>query len=291
MRRFGAAVAIALVGASLTTAGRVSAHGGPPDITFWGPFPSGTTHCLRTMGRKTQRCVQEVLALEQACMDAQLTGQPCDQTLRDQRIAAAKLAARSVVTTDCTGGQLTELHFINPDDARADISKTCTDQPDAVMSVAYAPALASGASAAMDRQTLDCLLQASAVSSTLLRYVVREKTRTLDLMAVNVIGPARKTALLKRAADRIAAARAKLAQRLLDTCPNFAAMYGRTPSDVLGGLVNPIGNCVVGAAYVQTSIACPPAVCGNGVKESGEECDDGNTIDTDGCHNDCTKAQ
>src|SRR6185295_7801316 len=29
-------------------------------------------------------------------------------------------------------------------------------------------------------------------------------------------------------------------------------------------------------------------VCGDGVQQSGEECDDGNATDSDGCHNDCT---
>src|SRR5262245_33144671 len=29
-------------------------------------------------------------------------------------------------------------------------------------------------------------------------------------------------------------------------------------------------------------------VCGNGRLEPGEECDDGNAIDGDGCHHDCT---
>jgi len=267
------------------------AHGGPPDITFWGPFPSGTAYCLRMMGRKTQRCVQEVLDLEQDCMIAQLTGRTCDETLRDQRIASVKLTARAVVTTDCTGGQLTELHFINPDDARTDIGKTCTDQPAAVMSIAYAPTFGSGSSGALDGQTLDCLTQVAASSRTLLRYIVREKTRTLDLMAVNVVAPGKKNALLKRAADRITVARSKVVQRVLDLCPNFEALYGRSLSEVLSALTNPIGNCIVGTAYVQTSIACPPPVCGNGVKESGEECDDGNTVDSDSCHNDCTSAQ
>ncbi|MBZ4415477.1 lamin tail domain-containing protein [Myxococcus sp. RHSTA-1-4] len=34
-----------------------------------------------------------------------------------------------------------------------------------------------------------------------------------------------------------------------------------------------------------------PAVCGNNVQEPGEQCDDGNTTDGDGCQADCTPAQ
>jgi cysteine-rich repeat protein len=284
---------IGLALALLVCAGRPTplyAHGGPPDITFWGPFPSGTAHCLRMIGRASQRCVRQVLALQHECMDAELAGQSCDPTLRDQRIAAERVAARSVVSTDCTGGQLTELHFIDPDDARADITKTCTDQPNAFMSVAYAPAIASGSAAGLDEGAKNCIRQTSARSRALLRYIVRLKTKTLNLMAVNVIGPAKKNALLKRAADRIAAAQAKLAGQILETCPNFEVLYGRSPSAALTAFNNPIGNCVVGAAYVQTSIACPLPICGNGVKESGEACDDGNTVDDDSCHNDCTAA-
>lgn len=34
--------------------------------------------------------------------------------------------------------------------------------------------------------------------------------------------------------------------------------------------------------------ACDPSKCGNGKKEAGEICDDGNQNDHDGCGNDCT---
>ena len=167
---------------------------------------------------------------------------------------------------------------------------TASGAPAAVVSVAYAPAFASGSSAGMDEQTRDCVLSTATYSRKLLRHIVRLKTRALDLMAVNVLGPAKKNALLKRAADRITVAREKLAQRILHVCPNFETVYGRSPSDVLRGLTG-VGNCVVGASYVQTAVACPTPVCGNGVKESGEQCDDGNTVDNYRCHNNCTTVQ
>ncbi|MGH0037335.1 MAG: hypothetical protein ACQGVK_20100 [Myxococcota bacterium] len=34
--------------------------------------------------------------------------------------------------------------------------------------------------------------------------------------------------------------------------------------------------------------ACPARICGNGVEEAGEQCDDGNRVDDDGCTNVCT---
>ena len=43
-----------------------------------------------------------------------------------------------------------------------------------------------------------------------------------------------------------------------------------------------------GSGLVCRSGVCTTIVCGNGFMESGEECDDGNTTEGDGCDNDCT---
>jgi cysteine-rich repeat protein len=42
------------------------------------------------------------------------------------------------------------------------------------------------------------------------------------------------------------------------------------------------------AGECNASVVCGPAGCGNGMPGAGEECDDGNDEDGDGCDNDCT---
>ena len=46
-------------------------------------------------------------------------------------------------------------------------------------------------------------------------------------------------------------------------------------------------DCLAGNAYAQGTLLCPAAVCGNRIREGTEECDDGNTVDGDGCSAEC----
>ena len=50
-----------------------------------------------------------------------------------------------------------------------------------------------------------------------------------------------------------------------------------------------IANASVHQQRLAPRAADATAVCGNGLVEDGEECDDGNDIDTDDCRNDCTR--
>ncbi len=42
------------------------------------------------------------------------------------------------------------------------------------------------------------------------------------------------------------------------------------------------------AGQCNAAVVCGPAGCGNAIVGAGEDCDDGNTLDGDGCDNDCT---
>jgi len=59
--------------------------------------------------------------------------------------------------------------------------------------------------------------------------------------------------------------------------------YNADPSDTHCRFI-----CSSGYAWNDVSLSCVPGGCGNGITEPGEECDDGNIINTDGCKNDCT---
>jgi cysteine-rich repeat protein len=74
---------------------------------------------------------------------------------------------------------------------------------------------------------------------------------------------------------------------LLEACPDFEAIYGRTPDSLLRTLKQRT-DCVLSLTYVHTAVICVPPMCGNGIPEGTEQCDDGNSDDADGCRGDCT---
>ena len=72
-----------------------------------------------------------------------------------------------------------------------------------------------------------------------------------------------------------------------DTCSSFGYQCGtQTICGVETDCSAEVGGCAAGLTC-DTAGQCISS-CGNGVIDSGEECDDGNTLDDDGCSNACT---
>ena len=64
------------------------------------------------------------------------------------------------------------------------------------------------------------------------------------------------------------------------------AVYNLTPGDTYYIALASYSEYSRGEFVV--SVVCPVPECGNGIEEGDEQCDDGNTIEGDGCENDCT---
>jgi cysteine-rich repeat protein len=76
-----------------------------------------------------------------------------------------------------------------------------------------------------------------------------------------------------------------------DTCDGSGVCQDNGPSAAPEICDNGIDdNCILGSDCADEVCASDPvcAVCGNGIVEGGEACDDGNTNDNDACGNDCT---
>jgi cysteine-rich repeat protein len=283
-RLVGALVVVAL-GWALPSA--TAAHGGLPRLPLglWGPFGAPTVRCMRSLSHAAQHCFRDVLAAHRTCAEARLLGRSCDEGARTAQIEAAMQAAEAAVDT-CRGGQLTELKFVDAADAKQDMRIACAEAHLAYEMV-YAPrgfVFEPGNSSATERR---CVSQTAEMSIKLLGFTLRTMTRVFDPIGIQVLGPSQKIALLTRANQRLSVAKQKLAAHLAGECPSFAQRYGRDPGAFLAALERR-SDCLVGLMYYQTSVDCPLPVCGDGIREAGEECDDANGVDADGCRSDCT---
>ena len=137
-------------------------------------------------------------------------------------------------------------------------------------------------------EAASCMSATAATATRLLRVAFRSRMRALDRIARAALAPSQKLTIIARSTATIDRAREAMRQRLAGYCPNdrFAALYGRS-ADVILALIAQRGDCLGGAAYVQNAVLCPPAVCGNGMVEPAEQCDDANTVGGDGCDSTC----
>lgn len=268
------------------------AHGQPASLAFWGGYPSGAARCQRAISRAASLCITRTVAARNECLAAQTSGHACDQTRVDAKVQAARTAARALVQRKCSAQDVQNLLYIDVSEALVDVINICRDSDNAVMSAVYGPAMVGGSVASVDAPSASCITETANASAKLVRYAARHRRVALDRIAARRLDLPTKQKLLARAEQRIDSVNTALAQKLGTACSQsqFRGLYGRTISKYLADLANQ-GKCFGAAVYVQDAVKCPAPVCGNGIKEAGEECDDANEFDGDGCRADCKLAQ
>jgi cysteine-rich repeat protein len=274
-----AVVALVLCGGM----GRVTAHMAPVPIELWGPFLPPIATCLRTMSRATHACFETVLAIEERCQNAQVRGDACELDQVAEEVDAATAAMRSEATGACAEGQLTEIGYFGFFDANADLFNACVTQARAAVSATYAPARAGAPSPA----AAACMTASAAYGHKVVRFILERETPVMERFATRAFSEQEKFEIVRQLGLELSATRQRWIAGLLEACPQFAAIYGRSAESFLRTLKER-ADCVLSKTYVNSAVSCIAAVCGNGIPEGDEACDDGNADDSDGCRNDCT---
>ena len=265
--------------------GPAAAHNQPPPIELWGPFLPGTQTCLRLISRGAHACFDRVLSLEQRCRDAQARGELCDTAQVEADVSAADGGLRAALGEACADGQLTELGYIGFFDAGADLTKACVAQARAAVAAIYAPARSAPPSGAAAR----CMAAAAAYGRKVMWFALQREVPVMERIATRLFTADEKQAAILQVERELSADRARWSQGLLAACPDFAAVYGRSAAGFLRTLKQR-ADCVLSLTYVHSAATCLAQVCGNGIPEADEACDDGNANDGDGCRSDCTRS-
>jgi cysteine-rich repeat protein len=259
------------------------AHMSAKPIELWGPFLPDTVTCLRRMSRATHACFATVLDLEIRCRDALLRGEGCDREQLENAADDATRAVRMAVVEACTEGQLTEIGYFGFADVDNDLSNACVTQTRAAVEATYVPAAASGVSQA----TAACLTASSAYGNKVMLAALERQTPVMERMTARLFAPEDKSEAVRRMRLELSDTRQRWIAGLLEVCPSFADIYGRSAESFLRTLGQRV-DCVLSKTYVNSAVTCLAQVCGNGIAETPEECDDGDADDGDSCRSNCT---
>lgn len=288
-RRRTLMVAVAASGAIIATAlPRVAAaHGVPIQLEFWGPFGRATAACQHAIAAGASVCATRTWRARRDCLAREMAGEPCDRTALTAALESFRLAAVSHVQASCTAQQVVTLVFLDLFEAANDAVTFCRDLDTAAVSAVTLPVPADPASATAEVRA--CVASAANVTSSLLPRAFVSRRRLFDRLAQTGFSPPRKRAMVAASTAFIARTAAALERTLAKDCSPaaFVRTYGRSPATFLATMAGR-ADCLAGQVYAQAGVVCPAPECGNGMRENGERCDDGNVADGDGCSARCT---
>ena len=251
-------------------------------IERWGPFLPGSVTCLRVMSGATHECFEIALEIEQRCRDTQARGGTCDSAAEQAQTSAAVDTVVATVSAACAEGQLTEVGYFGLFDAEADLFDACVRQARNALAATYAPA-----SADTPEPAIACMAATAAYGRKVMRSILERERTVLERFATREFPEDEKLERIRQLQLELSATRERWVAGLLEACPQFETVYRRSADSFLRTLKQR-AECVLSKTYVNSAVTCVSQVCGNAVVEPPEQCDEGNSDDTDGCRSDCT---
>jgi len=282
MRRAGSA---GLLVAIMPIASTAHAHGTRLPFAQWGGFDTASVRCQRIIARAAGDCAAARWRAQRACRSAVLAGGSCDQAATEAVITAARNKALDLIDQYCSERNLTDLQFLGQFDLQGDVVNFCRDWEVAATSAVYGqPAVPAQPNAAQRA----CIESTADAVDAAMQFTFRNRRQCMDWIAALRRDAPQRNGLLDSTGHRSSSAHDSIAGRLAARCDPgvFAALYRQTPAELVDAVAIR-ADCIGAQFYVQDAVLCPASVCGNAIIEPGESCDDGNTVDGDGCPATC----
>jgi len=268
---------------------RAIAHGEPASLAEWGGFGRLIASCQRAIGKAAFLCAIGTWEARRACYDAELRGDDCDEEAADADADAARSRGIRLVQSSCSFQQLQNLRFIDLAEAQLDVIRFCADLDTALVSAVYGPSEKAGMPG--DETEVSCRLSAAHAANRLVHFAFHARLDAMDRIAASFLPLSSKIELVDRSAAELERARSELGAQVEMECSDssFTELYDQNIDTFLETIASR-ADCLIDAAYAQAAVQCPEPVCGNGMRETGEQCDDGNVVETDRCTSACRTA-
>ncbi len=281
---------LALVGAVVLPLADASAHQTSVPVTFWADnFSFDETLCQLKVASGAAECGFKAWSIRRDCLLGRLDGGTCDEEADDQAIEALRLAVfQGDISPSCTGADLNVLLFADQQDVQFDVVTFCRELEAAAVSVVFNPFLRLDDGETLSDSDRTCVRAYADVATKAFGYAIRDRSETLDRIANRRRSARIKNRNIDASDSRVQVASRALQRVLARQCEpaDFEALYGFSTGTALD-LVATRSACFADQVYPVLAYECPDPICGNGMREKGERCDDGNTDDGDGCSSRC----
>lgn len=281
-------LSLAIIAAALCATG-ARAHQGAVPMTFWGDnLRAVDARCQLEIGAGAATCGYGAWQVRRTCLLDRLDGKTCDDDADRRAVEALRLAVfRGRIDPSCQQANLNSLFFSDAQDVQFDVVTFCRELEAAAVSVVFNPFFAAG-DTDLDDAAKECVRAFADVTTKAFRYTFRIRKVTLDRIAHRRRSARIKNNNVASANSRVAAASASLRKALLERCSeeSFQSVYNLTTEQAIH-MVASRSACLTDRTYPVIAFECPESVCGNGMVEPGERCDDGNTVSGDGCSSTC----
>jgi hypothetical protein len=231
------------------------AHGGSIPLDFWGGFGPRTGGCQQRIGAAAAHCALQAWRLRRDCAEREIDGTGCDRPAVNRAVEQIRIGAtNSIAEPICRAADAAILNFLDIAEARTDVDRSCRETVNALESLVFGSLELPPDPTEADQR---CVGTVADAATLLLGSALRERTRMLDRVALRILAPRDKNALLAMSENRVAKMSDSLAERVAASCGevNPAVLYGRPAEGILAD-IRSLSDCLVGGTYAQAAVVC-----------------------------------